>query len=27
MQAKALATLISRSARHGSGLDAIRIAL
>jgi hypothetical protein len=27
MQAKALATLIGRSARHGSGLDAIRIAL
>ena len=27
MQAKALATLIGRSARRGSGLDAIRIAL
>jgi len=27
MQAKALATLISRGARHGSGLDALRIAL
>ena len=27
MQAKALATLISRSTRHGSGLDAIRIVL
>ena len=27
MQAKALATLIGRSARHGSGLDTIRIAL
>ena len=27
MQAKALATLISRSARRGSGLDALRIAL
>jgi hypothetical protein len=27
MQAKALATLIGRSARRGSGLDALRIAL
>src|ERR1035437_9587025 len=27
MQAKALATLIARSARRGSGLDALRIAL
>jgi hypothetical protein len=27
MQAKALATLISRSARRGSGLDTLRIAL